>query len=105
MLGTLIAIFVWASLMIVLALSMSGFLRLLEFESPERYAELDPERESFGNHLGPLRISMRYILPGKFSEWDLGARAHRSAQRLRLVTIAVLLSFAAMLAVAIIEYG
>jgi len=100
----LIAIFVWVLFMTIQSLMMSDFLRLLQTENPERYLEMEPEREQFWNHLQPLRISLRYIVPGTCNSWGLSAAAQKSAQRLRFVSFVVLSSFFGVIAVAVIEY-
>jgi hypothetical protein len=100
---TLIAVFVWALFMTIQSLMMSDFLRLLQTENPQKYLEMETERESFWNHLQPLRISLRYIVPGDYESWGLSAAAGKSAQRLRIVSIVAILSFFGAIAVGVIE--
>lgn len=102
--GTLIAFFVSALFMTIQSLMMSDFLRLLQTEALEKYLETEPEREPFWNHLQPLRISLHYIVPGTYNSWGLSAAAQKSAQRLRIVSFVVLLSFFGAIAVGVVEY-
>lgn len=101
---TLIAFFVWGLFMTFQKMMTSDFLRLLQTENPEKYLEMEPERENFWNHLQSLRISLHYIVPGDYNSWGLSEAARNSANRLRIGSFAALLSFIGAIAVVVIEH-